>query len=304
MTITGNTGAGGDAGPVDELLIVSGMSGAGKSSALKYLEDLGWEVIDNLPLFLLTALVSRRRRGRDPAKGPRYLSVGIDGRTQDFDPAGLVRAVLGYRKRAGMRVRLAFFDCEDAELQNRFTETRRRHPAARDRTVLDGIRQERPVIEALRDHADDIIDTTGLALPALRDQIRQRFHLADSKGLNVSVISFSYRRGLPRMADLVFDVRFLRNPYYDQDLRPKTGRDQEVAGYITEDERWQPFHDRLMGMLDLLVPCYQAEGKSYLTIAVGCTGGRHRSVFTTEKIAEHLREGGGHVTVQHRELGS
>ena len=285
----------------DELLLVTGLSGAGKSSALKVLEDMGWEVVDNLPLFLLPALLGREGGTRDDG-GRRCLAVGIDSRTRDFDPDQLDTQLTALRQTGEINVRFCFFTCDADVLQNRFTETRRRHPMASDRTVADGIRIEQELFAGLRDRVDRVIDTTALSLPDLREHLSRLFDLGDEQRVQIDVTSFSFRRGLPRAADLVFDVRFLDNPYYVPELREGTGLDALVQAHIAADPGWSPFIERLDDLLSFLLPRYVSEGKSYLTIAVGCTGGRHRSVFTAEQIAARLRGDDTRVTVRHRDL--
>lgn len=285
----------------DELLLVTGLSGAGKSSALKMLEDMGWEVVDNLPLFLLPTLLGRDGGTQDDGKR-RCLAVGIDSRTRDFDPDQLDVQLTALRQTGEINVRFCFFTCDEDVLQNRFTETRRRHPMASDRMVADGIRIEQEMFATLRDRVDRVVDTTALSLPDLREHLRRLFDLSDEQRTQIHVMSFSFRRGLPRAADLVFDVRFLDNPYYVPELREGTGLDAPVQDHIMTDPGWTPFIEKLDDMLSFLLPRYASEGKSYLTIAIGCTGGRHRSVFTAEQIAARLRGDDTRVTVRHRDL--
>lgn len=290
----------------DELLLVTGLSGAGKSSALKMLEDMGWEVVDNLPLFLLSALLEHPDGDTDTVGGVpgkrRFLAVGIDSRTRDFDPDALDTKLTELRQAGAINVRFCYFTCDPDVLQNRFTETRRRHPMAVDRAVADGIRVEQEMFANLRDRVDRVIDTTALSLPDLREHLRRLFNVSDEQRVQIQVVSFSFRRGLPRAADLVFDVRFLDNPYYVPHLRSGTGLDAAVQAHIVTDPGWTPFIEKLEDMLSFLLPRYVNEGKSYLTIAIGCTGGRHRSVFTTEEIARRLRGDDTRVTVRHRDL--
>ncbi len=286
----------------DELLLVTGLSGAGKSSALKILEDMGWEVVDNLPLFLLPALLERAESEGEERGKRRCLAVGIDSRTRDFDPEALDERLTELRQTGAINVRFCYFTCDPDVLQNRFTETRRRHPMAADRSVADGIRIEQEMFANLRDRVDRVIDTTALSLPDLREHLRRLFDLSEEQRIQIHVTSFSFRRGLPRAADLVFDVRFLDNPYYVPELRAGTGLDAAVQAHIAADPGWEPFIGKLEDMLAFLLPRYVNEGKSYLTIAVGCTGGRHRSVFTTEAIARRLRGADTRVTVLHRDL--
>ncbi|HYM31427.1 MAG TPA: RNase adapter RapZ [Candidatus Cybelea sp.] len=283
------------------LLLVSGLSGAGKSSALKILEDLGYEAVDNLPLALLSGLAPPEP-ANDAAASPHAIAVGIDSRTRGFDAERLVATLGDFRARGDVDARLLFLECDDAELLHRFTATRRRHPLASDRPVADGIAHERQLMAKLRDAADQVIDTTDVSLPELRHVLSERCALDAEHGLNITVASFSYRRGLPREADLVFDVRFLKNPYYVANLTDLTGDRPEVGAYIASDAAFTPFFQGLSEMLLTLLPHYSREGKSYLTIAIGCTGGRHRSVYVAEKLARLLRDEGYRVSLRHRDL--
>ena len=259
------------------ILLVTGMSGAGKSTALDTLEDLGWEVVDNLPLLLLNRLLAT-----DLPQGAidaRPLAFGIDSRTRGFD-------------------------CGGAELERRFSETRRRHPLALDRPAADGIARERELMAPLRRWADHVVDTTSFSSNALKGDIRARFGDTASAGPTLSVMSFGFARGVPRNADLMFDMRFLRNPHWIDDLRPMSGLDQAVVDYIACDPAYEDVAVRIEELLILLIPRYQAEGKSYVSIALGCTGGRHRSVHMAERIARRLRDAAFSPTVTHRDLAS
>jgi UPF0042 nucleotide-binding protein len=281
--------------PMRRIVLVTGMAGAGRTTVLKTLEDLGFEAVDNLPATLLANLI------RPGDRLERDLAIGIDCRTRAFDPA-LVEAQLQQSRRSGASpTKLLFLDCDDEELRRRFTETRRRHPLALDRPVNDGIRREREIMAPLREQADLVIDTSQLSPTDLRRLIAGHFARYDSTPLTVSVLSFSYRAGLPREADLVFDVRFLDNPHYVPALRPLTGVDPEVCAYVEADPRFETLLNRLSDLLLPLLPAYAREGKSYLTIAFGCTGGRHRSVATAERFAERLRAADWQVLVHHRD---
>lgn len=278
------------------VVVVTGMSGAGRSTALNAFEDLGYEAVDNLPLYLLTSLIR-------PGSGfHRPLAIGVDVRTRDFDVSHFLEAIEHLRAQGDVEVRTLFLDCDDDVLRRRYTATRRRHPLALDRPVADGIRHERCLVSPLRQYVDAVIDTTDLAPGSLRPMLQDDFGLDSEPGVTILVISFSYRRGLPREADLVFDARFLANPHYDPDLQPLTGSDQAVADFIAADPGFAPFLETLTGLLLPLLPRFEHEGKSYLIIAVGCTGGRHRSVFVAEKLASWLREQGQRVTLHHRDL--
>lgn len=289
-----------DETPRRKLLLVTGMSGAGKSSALKVLEDIGYEVVDNLPLTLLPNVL-RGSEGSAPSDRP--LALCADVRTRQFDVEYFERVVAPLLDRADIHVVLLFLDCEDEELRRRFTETRRRHPLAVDRPVIDGIRSERELLAWARSRADLTIDTSNLDLRDLRRLLRGHFdHGVDSR-LGVFVTSFSYRYGVPPESDLVFDVRFLTNPHYEPELNPLTGQDAPVARYIESDSAFRRFFQTLVELLVSLLPAYEREGKSYLTIAVGCTGGRHRSVFVAERLAGELGACGWQVGLRHRDLG-
>ncbi len=278
------------------VFVITGMSGAGKTTALKALEDSGFEVIDNLPLSLLPSAAA-------DTSSKQPLAVGVDARTRDFDPDRLSVVCEELSANPEVSEKIIFLDCDDDKLLRRFTETRRSHPLAKNKSVGEGLALERKMTGPLRARADVVIDTTDLKAADLRLYVENNLIGAKENGLVVSVVSFSYREGLPREADLVFDVRFLRNPHYDPDLRPMTGKDAPVAQYIAADEDFDGYFSRLTAFLDPLLPRFLREGKRYLTIAVGCTGGRHRSVFTAERLYEWLLNKKGYiVTLTHREL--
>jgi RNase adapter protein RapZ len=282
--------------PPGRIVLVTGLSGAGMSVALKALEDLGYEAVDNLRLSLVPALL----RQADPRRRP--LALVIDSRTRDFSAQAFLDELDDLRARDDLDVRLVFLDCGDEVLQRRFTETRRRHPLAVDRTVPDGIARERTLLFPLKDLADVTIDTTQLSIHDLRRILSGHFQRDAQATLQVFVTSFSFRLGLPREADLVFDVRFLTNPHYDPALRPLTGLDPAVAARVAGDPDFPAFFTHLTDMLRPLLPRFTQEGKSYLTIAVGCTGGKHRSVFVAEQLAAWLTELGVRVNLSHRDL--
>lgn len=286
------------AGAPFRVLLVTGMSGAGKTAALKDLEDLGYEAVDNLPLSLVGALVAPAARSGLP------IAIGIDIRTRDFGIAQFMHEIDELIDNGNYDARLLFLDCDDEILQRRFTETRRRHPLALDRPVLDGIHHERRLVSELRDRADLVVDTSNLILGDLKRVLHGHFALDASLGTAVFVTSFSYRRGLPPEADIVFDARFLANPHYVPELRELTGLDAAVGAYVAADEGFNVFFDSVTTMLGALLPRYSQEGKSYLTIAVGCTGGKHRSVYVAERIAAWLSKNGEQVGISHRDMPS
>lgn len=279
------------------VLIVTGLSGAGKSTALKALEDLGYEAVDNLPLSFLHSLVQTGM-----SESHRPLAVGVDARTRDFGAEPFLDELDSLIKNPDLSVRVLFLDCDTEVLRRRYTETRRRHPVAPDRPLADGIHHEQRMLAPLRERADDVIDTTEMAIGDLRRFLGTNYALDQTPGLAIFVTSFGYRNGLPHEADLVFDVRFLRNPHYDDDLRPLTGLDVDVGEFIEGDTGLETFFQNLTTLLEPLLPRFGAEGKSYLTIAVGCTGGRHRSVYVSERLGTWLRGRGERVSVLHRDL--
>ena len=286
----------------NRILLVTGLSGAGKSTALRTLEDIGWEVVDNLPLSLLEHLLSTPL-SVGAATGRRPLAIGIDSRTRDFDADRIVQQIKTLTGGQDYPIETLYFDCAGSELLRRYSETRRRHPLAPDRPATDGIAAERDLMEPLRRWADYVIDTTDTDPPALQQQIRQRFGSGEHSP-NLHIMSFGFARGLPRNADSVFDLRFLRNPHWEDELRPLTGLDPAVGDYIAHDESYAEAMAKIEDLLLALLPRYTAEGKSYLSLAFGCTGGRHRSVHVAERIAARLREAGFSPTVEHRDLAS
>ena len=284
------------------ILLVTGLSGAGKSTALRTLEDLGWEVVDNLPLSLLDHLLSTPIP-KAAAKGRRPLAIGMDTRTRDFDAGKIVKQIKALASDHSFPIETLYFDCAGSELIRRYSETRRRHPLAPDRPATDGIAAERDLMEPLRRWAEYVIDTTDTDSNALQRQIRERFG-SGSGAATLHVMSFGFARGLPRNADNVFDMRFLRNPHWVDELRPLTGRDAPVGEYVAGDPAYADTLSQIETLLLTLLPRYAAEGKSYVTIAFGCTGGRHRSVHVAERVAARLRGAGFSPTVEHRDLKS
>ena len=277
------------------VVLVTGMSGAGLSTTLKVFEDLGYESVDNLRLGLISKLVDESADGK-------ALAVAIDTRNANFSIEMFVSVVDRLKARTDIAAKLLFLECSDEALLRRFTETRRRHPLALDRPVTDGIKSERDLVWRLRDVADHVIDTSTLSVHDLRRIVGGHYRLNTESGLSVFVTSFSYRLGVPREADLVFDVRFLANPHWDLRLRPLSGQHPDVAAYIQKDQDYQSFMSNLVGLIRPLLPRYQQEGKSYLTIAVGCTGGRHRSVLVAEQLATFLAGSGYIVGIGHRDM--
>lgn len=284
------------------IMLVTGLSGAGKSTTLRTLEDVGWEVVDNIPLNLLDRLLAAPvPAGHDPAED-RPLALGIDSRTRGFDADNVIARLGTLRAKGAGKVETLFLDCSGAVLERRYAETRRRHPLALDRPASDGIARERELMEPLRRVADHVVDTSDLNVNGLQQDVRARFGM--DLAATLTILSFGFARGVPRNADLVFDMRFLRNPHWDDTLRPKTGLDPAVAGYVSADALYETVMTQIEALLRTVLPRYSAEGKAYVTVAFGCTGGRHRSVHVAEDMARRLREAGFSPTVSHRNLES
>jgi len=275
-----------------QLLLITGPAGAGRSTAINILEDLGYESIDNLPLHLLTRLLNG-----EPLKRP--LAIGIDTRTRGFE-ADALQDLLACTNNPCPS--LVFLDCNEETLLRRFSETRRRHPAAPDETAEVGIRREVIALQGLRERADTLIDTSDLSPHDLKAEIARFFRFEKSGKLAISVQSFSYKRGTPRGVDMIFDCRFLQNPHWQPDLRKLNGTNPAVADFVQADPLFEPFFKQLCEMCDLLLPAYQKEGKAYFSIGLGCSGGKHRSVCVTERLANLLAERGWQVSIRHREL--
>ena len=281
------------------ILLVTGLSGAGKSTALDTLEDLGWETVDNLPLVLLNRLLAAGLP--QGSSDVRPLAIGIDSRTRGFDAAEIVTRVEAMRDK-GADIDILFLDCATPELERRYSETRRRHPLALDRPAVDGIARERDLLAPIRQRASHVVDTTAFSSNALKLDLRARFGVPEASAPTLTILSFGFARGLPLNADLVFDMRFLHNPHWVPQLRVQTGLDDAVATYVEADPAYPEAIGRIGDLLTMLLPRYAAEGKSYVTVAFGCTGGRHRSVRVTEDMAQRLRRSNFSPTVIHRDL--
>ncbi len=292
------------------IVVVTGLSGGGKASILHALEDAGYNAVDNLPLGLLEDLATHTDRD---------IAIGVDARTRGFNPELLLETLTNLRRNPALLPELVFAWADEATLLRRYTETRRRHPLAPRGRVTEGIEIEQEITARLRESANLVIDTSDLPLARLRQLIERHFGPRGDENdtrMMVSLISFAYAKGLPKEADLVFDARFLRNPHYDPILRPRTGLDPEVGEYIREDQDYAAYVSRITDLVDLVLPRFVNEGKKYATIAIGCTGGRHRSVYLVERLAAHLASGLAAMhaagesgldwrqTVTHRELNS
>ena len=286
--------------PAMKFVIVTGLSGSGKSVALNTLEDLGFYCIDNLPSFLLESFADAIIYGH--ATRFAETAVGIDARNA-ADDLRRVPPVVARLRAAGVAAEIVFLEADDEVLVQRFSETRRRHPLTDAATSLaDAIRRERELLGSFLSNADLRIDTTRLNLHELRDLMRRRVAKRPAGVMAILFQSFGFKRGVPRDADLVFDARCLPNPHWEMALRPLTGRDPEVAAFLEKDPRVPALLQHITGFLEAWIPCFHDEGRSYLTVAVGCTGGQHRSVYLVERLAEHFRGVEPNVLVSHREL--
>ena len=280
-----------------KLVVITGLSGAGKSHALKCFEDVGYFCVDNLPPALLPTFVELCHHQGGEIKN---VALGIDIRERVFfaDLTGILQRI----KDLGHSVELLFLEARDAVLVRRFSESRRPHPLLPELPVLEGVRFEKERLSEIRSHADRIIDTSNLSVHELRDLLSRHFSHEQSRRLTISLITFGYKFGVPYDIDLLFDVRFLRNPYFVPDLKPLTGEDPRVRSYVLEDPDAKGFLDRLEAFFTFLIPLFERERRSYLNVGIGCTGGRHRSVVIAKRLQESFASAGYHVTLSHRDL--
>ena len=282
------------------VVLVTGLSGAGRSTCLKILEDYGFEAIDNIPLSFIPALLSHSSSNTTTG-GNLKIAIGIDVRTRDFDEKTLLESINQVRSN-NLSVSIVFLDCDDGTLIKRFTETRRKHPLSDGLPIIDGINIERQLLSGISKKVDLVIDTSNLSIQQLNLILSKRLGLEKASKLTLSILSFGFRNGLPNEADTIIDVRFLSNPHYDEALRPLDGRDKKIAAFIEKDPRFSIFTRGFQNFLDPLIPYYADEGKSYLTIAIGCTGGKHRSVFVAEHLNAWLKQKDYTVALRHRDL--
>ena len=277
------------------LILVTGPSGAGRSTAIGALEDLGCETIDNLPLSLIPRLLDGPPLGRT-------IALGVDVRNRDFSAIALIELVDGLTADPRVALELVFLDCRTDVLVRRYAETRRRHPLAPAESPLDGILREADLLAPIRVRADVLIDTSDFTPHDLKAEIAAWMGATPAQRMAVSVQSFSYKRGVPRGVDMIFDCRFLNNPYWVPALRPLDGRAAAVAAHVQGDPHFAEFFDRVAGLVRFLLPAQIAEGKAHLSIGFGCTGGQHRSVAVAEKLGDTLEQDGWQVSRRHREL--
>ena len=279
-----------------QLAIITGLSGAGRTTAAKVLEDLGYYVIDNMPPSLIGNIVDLATA---PGSVVDRVALVLDVRGRQF--FGDLRTTLADLRERGAEPRVLFLEADDDTLVRRYEAARRAHPLSGKDRIVDGIARERDLLSDLRAEADLVIDTTGLNVHELRDRLVDAFGEGSHDGMAVNVVSFGFKNGSPRDADIVLDVRFLPNPHWVEELRPYTGLDEPVRTYVMERPETAEFVEKLSGLLDVMVPAFVKEGKHYLTVAVGCTGGKHRSVVLAEEIAAHIRSHGVEVQVDHRD---
>lgn len=277
------------------LILITGPSGAGRSTALHALEDLGFEAIDNLPFSLIPRLIDGPPLGRP-------IALGVDVRNREFNATAVIELIDTLTRDPRVALDVLYLDSSPAVLISRYSQTRRRHPLAEAATPAEGIEREMDLLAPIRVRADHLIDTSDMSPHDLKAEIGQWYDLGEDHRLALSVQSFSYKRGLPRGLDMVFDCRFLANPYWNPALRDKDGRDSAVAAHIEQDPRFAEFFHRLQDLVLMLLPAQLDEGKAHLAIGFGCTGGQHRSVAVAEKLAKVLAEAGWQVSKRHREL--
>ena len=286
------------------ILLVTGVLGGGKTTALRVLEDLGWETIDIFPVRMLERLIDSAEEADDEGGLPVPLAIGFDSRTRGFNPLAMIKLIKRLSLRPDIELTTLYLDCAVEELERRYNETRRRHPLSGDAPLGSGIAAEREIMEPLRRWADIVVNTTAFSTHQLQQAIREQFAPDSGPGITVTVTSFGFARGMPPVADFVFDMRFLDNPHWDPLLRPMTGRDAPIADFIRRDPAFGDGFARIRDLLLAVLPRFKAQGKAYVHIAFGCTGGRHRSVFMAEQIGAALREAGFSPTMIHRNLGS
>lgn len=277
------------------VILITGMSGSGKSIALKTFEDMGFETIDNLPLPFLES-VAKASHISQP------LAVTIDVRTRGFAEEQFLQVLEALSQDPLLHPQFVFFDCDDEVLARRYNASRRLHPLAHERPVKEGMRLERHILGPLQKAADLVVDTTQLSVADLKSYLRRCFLPKKAPGLSVSVLSFSYQQGLPREADMVVDARALKNPFYEETMKELSGEDKAVQAYIKKDRIFPSFLNSIQSLIETSIPRFEEEGRGYLTIAVGCTGGQHRSVFIAKTLAEWLQEQEKQVKLKHRDL--
>jgi UPF0042 nucleotide-binding protein len=280
--------------PAINLVLVTGLSGAGRTTAIRALEDIGYETIDNLPISLLPNIVS------SPSK-PARIAVGLDTRNRDFSTHGVLEMLETLSRMPWLKVDLVFIQCSTEVLVRRFSETRRRHPLAPAESPILGIERERDLLLPILVRADVLLNSSDMSPHEMRGEITSYYSTDSALGLAVSVQSFSYKRGLPRGVDMLFDCRFLRNPYWDANLRSLDGQNKSVQDYVKQDTNFNEFYQKIRDLCLFLLPAYKDEGKTHFSIGFGCTGGKHRSVTLTELLANDLAHHGWQVSIRHRE---
>jgi UPF0042 nucleotide-binding protein len=279
------------------VILVTGMSGAGRSFALKTLEDIGFETVDNLPLSLLNLVVGPEAALDHP------IAIGVDVRTRDFSTQRFLTQIDRLQKREDVALEVVFCDCDDDILAQRYTETRRKHPLSLERPALDGILAERQILKEVLGAVTFTLDTTRLPVTETRQILKDRFALEGATQTYIHVVSFGFKKGIVRQADMIFDARFLKNPFYDETLRPHSGKDADVSAFIEQDPLTAPFLEHVKATVSLMLPRFDDESRSYFTLAFGCTGGQHRSVYCARVIHQWLQEQGRtRLGIHHRDV--
>jgi UPF0042 nucleotide-binding protein len=281
----------------NRVILVTGMSGAGRNFTLKTLEDIGYETVDNLPLSFLSLIINPD----SPLLHP--LAIGIDVRTRDFSTTQFLEQIKTLGQRDNVQLEIVFCDCDDDVLARRYTESRRKHPLSSERPALDGIRAERMILKPILPVVTYTLDTTYLSITETRQILRHQFSLERNPQTFIQIVSFGFKHGMPRESDMVLDVRFLKNPYYDEQLRPFSGEDLPVAQFIENDPLIKPFIDQIKSTLSLMLPRFDEEGRSYFTLAFGCTGGQHRSVYCAQTVYNWLKHSRHQMDLRHRDRG-
>ena len=279
------------------VILVTGMSGAGRSFTLKTLEDIGFETVDNLPLSLLSVVLGPESALDHP------MAIGVDVRTRDFSTQRFLTQIERLQGREDVDLEVVFCDCDDDILAQRYTETRRKHPLSLERPALDGILAERQILKEILPAVTFTLDTTRLPVTETRQILKNRFALEGVTQTYIQVVSFGFKKGIVRQADVIFDVRFLKNPFYEEHLRAHSGKDADVSAYLEQDPLTEPFLAQVKGILSLMLPSFDGEGRSYFTLAFGCTGGQHRSVYCARVIHKWLEaQGRVRLGLNHRDV--
>lgn len=276
----------------NQLIIITGASGAGRTTAINVFEDVGFETVDNIPISMIDSLVLSKTRNKN-------LALGVDIRTREFSPKNLRKLLSKYKK---MVVKIIFLDCDSNKLLKRFNETRRSHPLSGVKSLSEALAEEMEYLKPIKDFANIIIDTTDYSPTDLREKLLNNLSIAKIKKFSILIQSFSYKNGLPRNLDMIFDCRFLKNPYWISHLKKLDGRDKKVQDFLSSSKEFKIFFSKVLSLINFLIPQVQKEGKSQFSIGFGCTGGQHRSVVFVNMLSNKLNNDGHNVLSNHRDL--